>query len=57
MLHNMELEDMLQCADTIIFSLRHLPGCQSDFIIVNILLFQLNRLVFLNHVNVTMEMH
>ena len=30
MLHNMELEDMLQCADTIIFSLRHLPDCQKE---------------------------
>lgn len=35
MLHNMELEDMLQCADTIIFSLRHLPDCQKEGLLDN----------------------
>ena len=30
MLHNMELEDMMQCVDTIIFSLRHLPDFQKE---------------------------
>ena len=49
MLKNMTLPDGIESAETIIFCLRKLPDCQSYFIIVNILLFQLNRLVFLNH--------